>query len=696
MRATTPIPSGYAVKFQRLTPNGWVDLRPADTNTSIAIAVPAAPGVYNYRMVTADAGNIDSPPCVVSSNYLALTVGPLPKAVIDMPNEICMEPTVFNESSTAQVAAISSYLWTFGDGTESTERTPTHAYTSAGIKTVTLTVTNRVGCQSVVATKNINVIRPVNTDFRYSIPACETQVITFTDISTSIEGNIVSRVWDFGDGSQTVSKTDATPFVHTFVAARTYNVTLTTTTDKGCMRTRTYPVRINALPAVNFILPEVCYADYFAQFKDSSFVGGSNSGLIYKWNFEDSDASVADNTSNLQNPQHHFSRTALYTIKLTVQTADGCEFFKEKQLQVNGFPIPKFEVPGKDAICANQPGLFINKATASAGNVTKLEWFFDADRNTTMPDITDDEPRPDKVYSFKFPAVMYPRASATYKVRMVAYTGAAGDCQAISEQVVTILASPILQFTPPAIICLNNGIIKLHEHFKETTGIPGTVQFSGPGVKGNIFDPKAAGIGPVIIKCTYTSSSGTACVDEIIDTILVKPIPTNVDAGATIYILAGVKTSLNAIATGTNLKYLWTPSTGLSDATIPNPTVAALENTTTYTLKVTTEDGSPGDACSVEDNVTVVVLKVPGIPNTFTPNGDGINDTWEIKNLQAYEGAAITVFNRYGQRVYSSISYNKPWDGRMNGDYLPVGVYYYIIDPKHGRAQVSGYVTIIR
>jgi gliding motility-associated-like protein len=696
MRATTPIQDNFAVKFQMLTSGGWIDLRPADRNPSIAIQTPVAPGTYNYRMVTADAGNIDSPPCVVSSNYLSLIVLPLPQAVIDMPDEICMEPAMFRERSIALQAGITSYQWDFGDGTGSNERNPTHTYTSAGPKVVTLSVTNVGGCRSVMARKTINVIAPVNTNFRYTSPTCESQDMTFTDISTSTEGIIISRVWDFGDATPTVSKTDATPFIHTFAAANTYTVKLTTTTDKGCINTREQQVRVSALPEVNFVLPEVCYADYFANFKDSSFVAGSNAGLTYLWDFGDSYASSADNRSTQQNPQHHYSRPELYTVKLTVRTADGCEFTREKQLQINGVPIPAFEILNKDGICANQSATIVNKARASIGDVTKIEWYFDADRNTNVPDVVDNEPRPDKVYTHKFPPVMYPQASATYKIRMVAYTGDAGACQAIAEETVTILASPILEFTPPEIICLNNGPVNLNDYFKETTGIPGNVEFSGPGVRGNVFDPALAGVGQFTVKCSFTGNAGSGCVDEVSKVILVKPIPTGVDAGATVYVLAGNKTSLSAVATGNNLKYLWTPATGLSDATILNPSVDLLENTTTYKLTVTLEDGSPGTVCSVEDEVTVVVLKVPQIPNTFTPNGDGINDVWEIKNLQAYDGASITIFNRNGQRVYAATGYSKPWDGRMNGSDLPVGVYYYIIDPKYGRKQVSGYVTIIR
>jgi gliding motility-associated-like protein len=61
------------------------------------------------------------------------------------------------------------------------------------------------------------------------------------------------------------------------------------------------------------------------------------------------------------------------------------------------------------------------------------------------------------------------------------------------------------------------------------------------------------------------------------------------------------------------------------------------------------------------------------IPNTFTPNGDNINDTWIIKSIEAYAHCSVDIFNRYGVKFYSSIGYPIPWDGRYNGKPVPTG-----------------------
>ncbi len=90
-----------------------------------------------------------------------------------------------------------------------------------------------------------------------------------------------------------------------------------------------------------------------------------------------------------------------------------------------------------------------------------------------------------------------------------------------------------------------------------------------------------------------------------------------------------------------------------------------------------------------------VIEKCPEvhIPNTFTPNGDGVNDTWDIQGLDA--SSMIKVFTRWGTEIYQSTSYNTPWDGEYNGKKLPAGVYYYIVTARNNTEKFSGALTII-
>ena len=142
--------------------------------------------------------------------------------------------------------------------------------------------------------------------------------------------------------------------------------------------------------------------------------------------------------------------------------------------------------------------------------------------------------------------------------------------------------------------------------------------------------------------------------------------------------------------TGNGISVLWSPATGLDNTKILTPKASPVEDIT-YTLTVTSAAN-----CVDSDAVFVKVLKKPKIPNAFTPNGDGINDTWVIEHLESYPGAVVEVFNRYGKQVYRSVNYSNPWNGTLNGNPLPVATYYWVINPKNGRAPLAGSVTIIR
>jgi gliding motility-associated-like protein len=129
--------------------------------------------------------------------------------------------------------------------------------------------------------------------------------------------------------------------------------------------------------------------------------------------------------------------------------------------------------------------------------------------------------------------------------------------------------------------------------------------------------------------------------------------------------------------------YSYTWSTGESTASI------LVRSSGTYSVLVTSADG-----CSTRFSTAVKQLTLI-IPNIFSPNGDGIHDRWVIENLENYPGNVVQVYNRYGQMVYK-VSNFISWDGKVNGADMPVGTYYYIIDPKNGQKPVTGYIDIIR
>ncbi len=84
------------------------------------------------------------------------------------------------------------------------------------------------------------------------------------------------------------------------------------------------------------------------------------------------------------------------------------------------------------------------------------------------------------------------------------------------------------------------------------------------------------------------------------------------------------------------------------------------------------------------------------IYNSFSPNADGVNDLWNIKNIQYYPDCKVQIFNEWGNLIFTSDGYKIPWDGSNNGQVLPAGTYYYTIDLGTNDKPLSGPVTIIK
>lgn len=163
------------------------------------------------------------------------------------------------------------------------------------------------------------------------------------------------------------------------------------------------------------------------------------------------------------------------------------------------------------------------------------------------------------------------------------------------------------------------------------------------------------------------------------------------DAGSNRSIIEGQPITLNGKVSGDHIRYFWTPSDYLDDPSKLNPTARPPEDIT-YTLNVWSEEGCPGSS----SNVSIKVFKKLDIPNTITPNGDGINDVWNIGALEAYPDAEIKIVNRYGEGVFSSKPNHMAWDGRYKGVNVPVGTYYYMINLHNGQKTLTGSITILR
>lgn len=175
----------------------------------------------------------------------------------------------------------------------------------------------------------------------------------------------------------------------------------------------------------------------------------------------------------------------------------------------------------------------------------------------------------------------------------------------------------------------------------------------------------------------YDVQCATGCGNVVSSTLTAFTVSTPVaDAGPDQILVEGNATTLFGSGVGNPT---WSPGTNLSSVSEFEPTASPTQ-TITYTL--TTEL----NGCTATDDV-IIYVEDPIVPLTgVSPNGDGINDTWRILNIEAFENNQVIIYDRWGQKLYTKTSYSNSngWDGTINGRFLPEGAYYYYIDLKAG------------
>ncbi len=189
---------------------------------------------------------------------------------------------------------------------------------------------------------------------------------------------------------------------------------------------------------------------------------------------------------------------------------------------------------------------------------------------------------------------------------------------------------------------------------------------------------------------TVVVTSANNCSDtaRVIVNVIGKP---SANAGPDKILFKGQSVLLTGSTSGGNVSFIWLPATFLNNPLLIQPTATPL-NDIVYTLGVISNDG-----CGIAtDDVFIKVYNDIYVPSAYSPNNDGLNDTWRIESLVAAPGAKVIVYNRYGTIVFETTGNSKEWDGAYKGKAQPAGAYTYLIDLKNGSPIKKGTVMIVR
>ena len=585
-------------------------------------------------------------------------VHPLPIAAFSASNVCEHNPVLFNDLSSGPPA---NWYWDFGDGNQSLLQSPSHAYLTSGTYTATLVVVSIFNCRDTVTHDLVVYPQPV-AQFS-AVKVCVGDTTCFTDLSTVSSGNNTSWSWNFGDtlsGAEN-SSTLQNP-CHVFTPGETFSpVILQVTSDFGCTNVIAHAIDFYTLPVAEFSANKVCVGDATC-FTDLSVV---TSGQVVSWNWEFGDAASGfDNYSDFENPCHTFTPGGVFLpVHLIVTTDNGCRDSIDRL--VNFWQLPQAAFTST-AGCLNTITHFtdLSNPAEAADPLHAWNWNFGDSTNHSW------QQNPDHLYA----------SSGYFDVQLAIST--THNCKDTITIPARVYSLPVPEFSDSA-----EGCTPFCASFSDLTStIDGNISawdwtFAG----GNPPVSSSTNLGvcysiPGTYNVTLISTTSFGCKDTIM-----KPQYVNVYElpGADFSIVPDTSTSL--LTPAFDFRDLWTVNVtewqwdfgdgSPLESNVINPRHSygsTIDNNTYYSYLVTvyvqTEHGC-------RDSISRKVEVTPDfsffIPNSFTPNGDHINDLFYGKGrgIQEY---TISIYDRWGILLWTchEEGLNTDWD-RYQQDGMP-------------------------
>jgi len=678
------------------------------------------------------------------------------------------QPTSFNDLSTAYAGSpvpppapaspITTWVWNWGDGTtQSPLIAPpfTHDFADTGTFTVTLEVIDNGngngagGCSSTFSLP----IQITSPKANFSGPDsfyCPNEPLAFIDSSQGY--GPLNDTWNFGNGT-----TGSTSPITTYATNGTYNVTLTATDKFNCTTSITKPVRIqspiaafNIYDTTTICLPlETTFAAH-DQFSDSLY-----------WDFGDGTTSTLDSTTHFYNTMNTFTATlyaegpggcfATATRKVYVESPTPSNFtysplqhcdsinvqfaitpppytnfvleFGDNTADSSGNTTPSHEYHnpgsyGPGLILTDQTGCIVDVAGNQGIFILGATPYFSVDKHTfcdsSIVNFTDytisDDGIASETYNFgdgspadgitpgtgMFNASHNYDQIGTWVPKLTVTTN--DNCTEVYTDTIKVYQTPHPVITSTGLLC--TGLIQFNGNL--TAPQVDTITWAwnfGDNQQSALQDP-TVNMSPGTYTVTLQTSTSFGCEADTSTNITIFSLPT-IKGPAEITTPLGIPVTLPMTYSANIVTYAWTPTSNLDCPTCPNP-AATLINSTEYYVTVT-----DNNSCKASDSIFVKTIcnsQNYFLPNTFSPNGDGVNDYFYPRGTSLYNVQSLTVFNRWGQMVFQRRDFpanaeNMGWDGTFNGRPAPADAYVYIVEVICDNSQVvalHGSVTLLR
>jgi gliding motility-associated-like protein len=705
-------------------------------------------GNYDVTLMLEDINGCTSSKTI--TNYIAVS-GPRANFSPNGPGACVNGQVSFNDLSTLATAPIAEWTWNFGDGTQQTYTSPpfSHTYLQTGSYTVSLMIKDNANCADTFTVNNSVLITSPVAAFKADSFYCPLAPLQFIDTST---GSGLTYNWDFGDGGNSTLQNPT----HSYALGNSsYTVKLKIRDLVGCEDSVT---KINS---INIRSPKPAF-----DIVDSSGIclplitSFTFKGADYKtfyWDFGDG------TTSTAQNPSHFYNSYGTHTPKLYLIGPGGC--IDSAEATVNAYdPMTNTKIlfnptANCNSLTANfnvttPPGfnfkLYFGDGSFDTSQQTSLTHFYATPGNFTPYVIISDkfgcdagvgagqsvnvygalpifdkdkkefcdngevffinytlnnDPIISSVWNFgdgatstiKDPSHIY-NSPGTYIVRLTVTTQ--NQCVSSSSDTIRVYQTPVLSIAGKDTICINSteafaGVLTLPDStikWQWTLGNGGTSQIQNPTVL-------YSNTGNYNLQLIATNKLG--CADTAIHQVNVVPLPTAIPVSNPITIISGASGQLNMNYTGPIVSYDWIPVKNLDCSNCAQP-IANPQFTTDYHVNIQDKFG-----CKNFGDITVKIIcngQNFFIPNTFSPNGDGINDVFYLRGTGLFRIKSLLVFNRWGEVVFEKREFPVNdalfgWDGNYKGKKAKPDVYVYQIEIICSNGEIikySGNIALIQ
>ncbi len=596
--------------------------------------------------------------------------------------DVCLGDSMyFNSTSTVSApATISNYQWNFGlGGATSTLQAPAHKYDIPGTYTVILITTTADGCTD-ASSSQVKIYAPPASNFSVN-DVCLFDPASFVNASLNpAMDTIGSWAWNYGDGTA-LNTTVWSPH-HLYADTGKYYVSLITYTSVlGCADTLLDSIVVFPMPIAAFTSVDVCFNDSM-HFNDISTVTGN--GAITNWSWDFGDTSSLNSS---QSPTYLYANYNTYGVKLISTTNNGCKDTISHNIVVHPNPTANYSTAN---VCLGNNTSFNDLSTIPPTDTIQF-WIWNYGDTTPLNTNQNNT----HLYSAA--------GQDTVQLLVVSTFG----CKDSVSAVYVVNPNPVVSFNGIDSVGCETLCVNFNDQSSILSGantawlwsFGDNNSTSSSANPSNCYNNDSI-YTPVYYTVTLTVTSDSGCVRILIKnnyiTVYPKPVANfSVQPNETSIIDPVI--TISDLSVGANF---WNWNFGDADTTTsPTPLPHTYADTGSYviSLHVATNYGCVD---STNRTITVDPNFLFYIPNSFTPNGDGINDTFTGQGIFVKE-FEMFIYDRWGNLVFYSNDPARAWGGKANegSEVAQQDVYIYSIkatDYKQGKHYYKGTVTLIR